>query len=540
MNARRLTTVLLMAAGLMVGMPSAFAQDGKRVLVMPFENATGDQRSLWLSEAAAVVLADDLNALGVPAITRDERGAVFERLQVPPAAALTDATVIRIGRLLGASHVVLGVLSLDGEDLVVEARSLALDVARVDRTASARGPVLSLYSTFEQVARGLAPPSDRSSDEVEGQHAPIEAFEQFVKGLVAETPATAIQYLNAALVAYPAFDRPRLALWEIYTDQGAHERALAAVRSVPENSPWAARAGFLAALSYMSLQRYDDAFRMLAELALMTDPASSVYNNLGVVQLRRAGANADATYYFSKAAEADPSDADYCFNLGYAYLRSDDPPAAIFWLREAVRRNPADADAHFVLSVALAADGSRAEANRERDLARRLSSAYQTWEPQPGRDPVPTGLERLKSSVELPATRHLDATLAAAGQREQRELAVFHLTQAERLYADERDREALEALERALFLSPYEAGAHLLEARIHSRAGRLSEAIDALKISLWSAVTAEAHALLAEMYLRAGEPDNAAAEARRALALDPDSQEAQSVLDQTTPGASFP
>jgi len=530
--------LLSFAAGLALPC-SVSAQGIERVLVMPFEIARGDQRFLWLSEAASVVLADDLNALGVESISRDERSAAFSRLQVPPAAALTDATVIRLGQLLGASHVVVGRLAIDGDDLLVEARSLALDVARVHRTASGRGPVQNLYTTLEPVARALAPPSERSTEEVEAQHPPIDAFEQYVKGLLAETPAIAVQYLNAAIVAYPEYARPRLALWDIHTDQGAHERALAAVRSVPGNSPWADRAAFLAGLSYLTLSRYDDAFRTLSELA-GGDPAPDVLNNLGVVQLRRLGASGDATYYFTRAADSDPSDADYCFNLGYAYWRAGNPSAAIYWLRETVRRNAVDADAHFVLSVALAAEGSRAEANRERDLARRLSSVYATWEPVPGGDLVPEGLERLKSSVELPAARHLDDTLTAAGQREQQEMATFHLNQAARFFLEERDREALEALARVLFLSPYEAEAHVLVARIHLRAGRLPEAIDALKISLWSAVTSEAHGLLAEAYLRSGEPEAARAEADRALALDPDSAEARAVLDRIAAGPSTP
>ncbi|MGE0704406.1 MAG: tetratricopeptide repeat protein [Vicinamibacterales bacterium] len=539
MTLRPFAAILLsLVAGLAMPL-TASAQESERVLVMPFEIARGDQRFLWLSEAAAMVLGDDLNALGAEAISRDERRAAFDRLQVPPAAALTDATVIRLGQLLGASHVILGRLAIDGEDLIVEARSLALDVARIHRTASGRGPVMNLYATLEPVARALGPPSERSTEEIEAQHPPLDAFEQYIKGLMAETPAIAVQYLNAAIVAYPEYARPRLALWDIHTDQGAHERALAAVRSVPGNSPWATRAAFLAGVSYLTLNRYDDAFRTMSELAA-GNPAPDILNNLGVVQLRRAGASGDATYYFTRAADLDPDDADYCFNLGYAYWRAGNPSAAIYWLRETVRRNPVDADAHFVLSVALGAEGGRAEANRERDLARRLSSTYATWEPPPGGDAVPKGLERLKSNVELPAARRLDDTLAAAGQREQQELATFHLHQAARFFLEERDREALEALDRVLFLSPYEAEAHVLVARIHLRAGRLPEAIDALKISLWSAVTAEAHALLAEAYFRSGDASAARAEAERALALDPGSAPARAVLDQIAAGPSTP
>jgi len=100
-----------------------------RILVMPFENVTRDGRVFWLTEASAVLLTDDLNALGAGAITRTERQQAFERLQVPPAAVLTDATMIRIGQLVGASQVVVGSLQVDGDTVVVHARSITLDGA---------------------------------------------------------------------------------------------------------------------------------------------------------------------------------------------------------------------------------------------------------------------------------------------------------------------------------------------------------------------------------------------------------------------------
>jgi tetratricopeptide (TPR) repeat protein len=100
------------------------------------------------------------------------------------------------------------------------------------------------------------------------------------------------------------------------------------------------------------------------------------------------------------------------------------------------------------------------------------------------------------------------------------------------LYEDEQNREAIAELNRALFLSPYAADAHLLLGRIYLRSGRVREAIDALKISLWSSETAEAHAVLAAAYLDAKDTSTARAEAQRALALDPRLAEARRVLDR--------
>ena len=47
-------------------------------------------------------------------------------------------------------------------------------------------------------------------------------------------------------------------------------------------------------------------------------------------------------------------------------------------------------------------------------------------------------------------------------------------------------REAISELQRAVYLSPYDHEAHLLLGRVYLRGGRLQDAIDALKISIWS------------------------------------------------------
>src|SRR5262249_35473106 len=167
----------------------------------------------------------------------------------------------------------------------------------------------------------------------------------------------------------------------------------------------------------------------------------------------------------------------------------------------------------------------------EKELARRLSSTYEQWERRPGTDSIPKGLERVRSDVELPHTRSVGATLATAEQRDQHDLALFYLERGRRLFEEENDREAAMELNRALYLSPYEAEAHLLLGRIHLRNGRVREAIDALKISLWSAETPQAHVALAEAYLQAKSPASARTEAERALTLDPASSDARHLLD---------
>jgi tetratricopeptide (TPR) repeat protein len=344
-----------------------------------------------------------------------------------------------------------------------------------------------------------------------------------------------VGYLQTALKVDPTLDRARIALWHVFDDQGDHAQALAAVTAVRANSPLARRAAFRVALSQMNLKRYDEAYATLKGLA-DARPSPAIWNNIGVLQLRRGGTPETGVpvYWFNKAAEADATDLDYFFNLGYGYWLQHDVTAAIYWLREALRRNPADGDAHYVLGAALLAAGRTTESAREKELARRLSSAYAEWDRRPAADPVPRGLERLKSDVELPHSRQIEEALSNS-QRDQRDLARFYLDRARRLAQQENDREAMDDLNRVLFLSPYDPEAHLLVGRIHLRAGHAHEAIDSLKISIWSADSAEAHAVLAEAYLDSKDTEQARREAERALAMNPALDSAKRLLGRLSP-----
>lgn len=508
-----------------------------RVLVVPFENSQREARLGWLGEAAAVLLAEELNARGVPAITRAERVRAFEQLHLPLTAALTRATVIKVGHIVGASEVIVGSFTVDGSDLVVEAHSIRIEVGQLQPHVSERAPLTGLFGIFEAVARRLSPGTVRSAPPL--PQPTLGAFESYVKGLLAESAATRATFLETAIEAHPAFDRAKLALWDVRHEQGDHAAALAVARRVPADSPYSARARFRAGVSLLELKRYDEAFAALTALLDQLSRSGSrltapVLNNLGIVLIRRGASpmTGSPAYYLTKATDADPGDPDYQFNLGYAYALDRNTQGAVYWLREALRRSPEDADAHYVLAAALQASGSTVEAARERTLALQLSSRYEELEGGPAGDrAVPRGLERLRLELEQPSAMRPEQGLSSGAQREQRDLAAFHLDSGRRLFEKEQNREAMAELRRAVYLSPYEAQAHLLIGRIHLRTGRPREAIDALKISIWSEETAAGRLALAEAYLTMKDTAAARGELERALVLDPQSVEAARLLD---------
>ena len=182
------------------------------------------------------------------------------------------------------------------------------------------------------------------------------------------------------------------------------------------------------------------------------------------------------------------------------------------------------------------ASGSGTEATREKELAKRLSSDYAEWDAkQGGRNEVPRRLERIKTDVDVPASLRVDEAIVAAEQRDQRDLARFHVEAGRRAFQAERDSEAIAALRRAVYLAPYDGAAHLLLGRTYLRTGRVEEAIDEFKIAIWSDDTIVNHLALAGAYAQARDVAAARGELQWILKADPQNGEAKRMLETLPP-----
>ncbi|HEY6356612.1 MAG TPA: hypothetical protein VIX35_00125, partial [Vicinamibacterales bacterium] len=281
-----------------------------RVLVVPFAvQETAAHSAPWVGEAAALLVADALDARGIAVFTRDVRVAAFDRLELPLTVPLTRATVLRVGELVGASEIVFGDVDVD-EGLTVRARVVRLASASEVVAPAESGPMADLMPLFERVGgqvatalgRGSAPAANRPAK------APLEAFENYAKALVAVAPAVQQRLLEAAVKQAPRDGRILTALAAVYASEGQPEKALAAAVAVPADAPLARKARFVAAMALIDLGRLDGAFRELSTLD--TDkPAAVLENAIGVVQLRRGSpAGTDPpTVYFKHAVDLEPA-----------------------------------------------------------------------------------------------------------------------------------------------------------------------------------------------------------------------------------------
>ena len=505
-----------------------------RVLVMPFTvetTATGSAAAAarWLGEAASSLLEDELAAQGYGALSRENRVAVFDRLHLPMSSELTRATMIRVAELSGATEVVFGTVRFDS-DLSVRVRSIRLDTGQILPDVTDRAALGEIFGLFQRVATSVGQRIGRALTGVRRPvpTMPLPALENYIKGLVAATPATQQRFLESAMGQAPRDGRILTALWDLYADQGLHEKGLAVASAVPPDSMQYRRARFDVALSLIELKRYDAAAKELTALHTQ-QPASAVSNALGIVELRRAaapGSAAKAAPLFERATAEAPGETDYLFNLGYAQALAGEDVKALASLRETVRYDAADGDAHLVMAAVLGAAGRTAESQRELDLARLLGTALET---------APTSVAKVPASLERLPTDLDDALLttpafASAANRDQKETAEFHLSRARTLADGNRDREAIASLQRSIYLAPYQEEPHLLLGRLYERAGRIGEAIDEFKVAIWCRETVAARIALGRAFFSSGDKDAAKKEFERALALAPDSAEAREWL----------
>jgi tetratricopeptide (TPR) repeat protein len=347
-----------LALGLMLLASTEVAQVRRAtatLLVMPFENRSKAAGSEWFSEACSEVLAQRMESPGLYVIGRNQRVYSFDHVGVPVDVRPSRATIFRVAEQMGADFVVLGSYEVSGEVVQVSAQLLEVknlklrpEVKRTGRLADFVALQSSLAWTLLQE---MPNPPEVSEQQFIRASAPIrlDAFEDYVRGVVSSSRPQKIRYLKEALRLNPGYTAAAFQLGKAYYDGHEHEQAVTWLSKVPKEDGSAGEATFLIGMAEYNRGSLDRAGAAFISLAARL-PLTEVYNNIGVVDARR-GRRTQAVEYFSKAVEADPSDADYHFNLALALFKSGDNAGAARLLREELQLTPSDAEAKSLLDM---------------------------------------------------------------------------------------------------------------------------------------------------------------------------------------------
>jgi len=496
------------------------ADHGRILLVLPFDNGTGQPSLEWVREAAAELLSSRFRSAGFDPMSREDRLYALDHLGLPEGFHPSRASSIKLAQTLDADSIVVGSFSLDGKDIVAEAQLVDVPDLRMTPAVTSRGDLNQMIAVFDSLAWKLARQLDPSLNVAEatfvaaGKDMRLDSFEQYIRGISEPDQAERLRHLDQAVKLSPDYSPAWMALAREEYNSQQFDQAAAAFAKVDRNGPDGLEAGFYGGLSLLFSGDYPQAEQAFAEVA-RTLPLAEVVNNEGVA-ISREGR--DGTALFVQAAADDPDDADYHFNLAVSLKRHGKTEAAGNELAECLKLRPNDSEAQSVEAAwkqpaaAQSAAGSDAQANA---------------------DP----LERMARTFDAAAFRQAAAMM---DQMDSARLAAF--TPHER--AEKLSAQGKGYLDRGLLLEAerlYQAAvaadskapeAHAGLAEVRERTGDDVAARQEAERALKLGPSADAYLVLGRLDLAANRLDKANSEAGQALKLDPSNAEAQELLRQ--------
>jgi tetratricopeptide (TPR) repeat protein len=490
---------------------------------MPFENRSSTPGLEWISEAFPDVLGQRMVSEDLYLLGREYRLHAYDRAGIPAAIHPSRATLYRIAEQMDVDYAVLGGYSFDGQTFRASAQVLDMKQRRLSPELTESGPLPQLLQVQTALAWDLLrslQPNYGVSREAFLAGAPalrLDAFENYIRGLTAQTEADKLQHLRAALRLNPSYSEAMLELGKTYFEAHDYDAAATWLARIPGTDPRTREANFflgLASYYQSNFPRAEAAFHYL----LQQFPLIEVYNNLGVVSARLG--KPEATQWFQRAVDADPGDADYRFNLGVSLFRGGDVAGASRQLRECLALSPDDNEAKSLLAAIAGQTAPVAD----------VKSAAAIASPAAARVP----LERVKRNYDEAAFRELAIEMQNASESRLTKLdvrahAAYHVQRGRDLLAKGFTPEAEKELREAVELDPGNALAHAARAEAldlgRDPAGARAESDAALRLT----PSAEVYVVLARMNLRDNNRDGAAGLLARALQLDPGNAEAQAL-----------
>jgi tetratricopeptide (TPR) repeat protein len=501
------------------------AGKGRILLVLPFDNRTGQPSLEWVREAAPEILSSRFISAGFAPLSRADRLFALDHLGLPEGFQPSRASALKLAQTLDADSIIVGSYTTDGTKLVAEAQIVDVAHLRMNPPVSAQGELRNLVAVFGSLAWKLTKDLDPGFSLAEdtfiaaGKGTRLDAFEQYIRGITEPDHDERLRHLKQAVALSPDFGATWMALGrEDYAGQ-QYDEAAAAFAKVGRNAPDALEAGFYRGLSLLFSGDYpqaDEAFKSVA----MVLPLAEVLNNQGVALSRQ---NRDGSAEFLAAESADPNQADYHFNVAVNLKRRGQSSAALAELAQCLKLRPNDSEAQELQTEWAAPATSTAhtggvdqdaDASAKTDPLERIIRTFDA-----GAFRQAAGMMDQVEAARLAELAPHDRAVTFAAQAKGY-LDRGLLLEAERLYQS------------AVVADASVAEAHAGLAEVRERSGDSASARKEAHAALELKPSAEAYLVLGRLDLADNHLDQAGQEAGAALKLDPASRVAQDLSRQ--------
>ena len=495
------------AAGAKAVRPNAV---GRILLVLPFDNRSGQPSLEWVREASAELLESRFASAGFAPMSRADRLYALDHLGLPQGFQPSRASSLKLAQTLDADAIVVGSFRTEGNELIAEAQLVDVPHLHMSAPVSTRGQMQKMVDIVDALAWMLTRQLDPSFSIPEetfvaaGRDLRLDAFEQYIHGITEPDQQERQRHLEQAVKLSPGYSPAWMALGRDGYNGQHYEEAAAAFARVSPNSPDALEAGFYRGISLIFSGDYPRAEAAFAGVAKIM-PLAEVLNNQGVAMARH---NQDPTALFRQAVAADPNNADYHFNLALSLKRHGNAAEAQTELAQCLKLRSTDAEAQDLEEQWKKPSGGQIEP-LERIIRSFDAAAFRQA----------TQLMNQMEAAKLEALDPHEKALRLAAQGAE---ALDHglLLDAERLYqaAAANDNQA----------AVVNAGL----AAVREQSGDAQTARKEARLSLELMPSPEAYLVLARLDLAAGHSADAAESVNKALAIDASNRTAQDLRQQ--------
>lgn len=472
------------------------------LLVLPFDNRSGQPSLEWVREATPEILGSRLTSAGFAPMSRTDRLYALDHLGLPQGFQPSRASSLKLAQTLDADSIIVGSYLTDGTQIVAEAQLVDVPHLRMSEPVTARGEMREMVKVLDTLAWKLTKQLDPSfSGSLEtfvaaGKGLRLDAFEQYIRGITESDQTERVRHLKQAVLLSPELSRAWMQLGREDYNSQQYEDAAVAFAKVGRNDADALEAGFYRGLSLLFSGDYPKAEEAFGNVARIL-PLSAVLNNQGVALARRGK---DGTPLFRQAETADPNASDYHFNLAVSLKHSGNTAEALKELAQCLKLRPNDSEAQGLLTA---------------------------WkEPAASAEGKPDPLERIERSFDAVAFRQ---AAQMVDELETSKLAALTPQERARKLAaqakDYLDRGLLLEAERveltAIATDSKSAEAHAGLAEVRERTGDAQAARKEARASLDLMPSVDAYLVMGRLDLAAGHADQASYDASEALKLDP-------------------
>ena len=493
---------------------AASAGKNRILLVLPFDNGTGQPNLEWIREAAPRILDARFASAGFAPMSRADRMYAFDHLGLPQQFQPSRASALKLAQTLDVDSIIVGSYRIEGTGIVAEARVLNVARLRMSDAVMARGEMKDMVAVFDSLAWRLTRIMDPGFSVAQdtflaaGANLRLDAFEQYIRGISEQDQQERERHLKQSVNLSPNFSPAWMALGRENFNGQHYEEAAAAFAKVSPNDSDALEAGFYRGLSLLYFGSYAQAQEAFAGVAREL-PLAEVVNNEAVAVSRQ---NHDGTGLFVQAAATDPNDADYHFNLALSLKRHGSESNAVNELTQCLKLRPTDTEAQKLLTA-----WKSPKSADDDETAEPLERIVRTFDA--GAFKQAASMMEQMEATRLAALSPHDRAVKLSGRAKE----YFNrglLLEAERLY------QAAETNDGSL------ADAHAGLAAVRERTGDVASARKEANAALKLSPSLDAYLVLGRLDLASNHMDDASRNVAEALKIDPASATAKELNRQ--------